>query len=159
LSGIPAYCQQCGSLFASARQSPHTATEPCPNCSTDAAPAVDALILSTGVLAMISAGRTSKENLRAFSDLIEAVSCHNLPAEEFRSEAAELDPQFREILEQLDQESASPMASLILVMLILKSCNYDLRISVDVYQVWQQISEDQVVAFTPSGRAVGRLLH
>jgi hypothetical protein len=164
--GVPAYCRHCGALFASARntragesKAHRKEPEPCPNCSLAATPATEALVLSQGALTVLAGSSYSNSTLRVFATLIAKAAGDTCSTNELKVDAFRLDPRLAELIEQLEQESASVMASLLLVMLALTRCNFDLRLKFDVYEFWLEICARRMIAFAPQAGPLSGSVH
>ena len=163
--GFPAYCSHCGTLFQSrligispgARIESLTLSgnqETCPNCGR-MADVVDGVFNAyDDVLELISGPQFTREILRAFSELIEKAAKQEITEDELQKQAAEIDPDLGKAVAQMRAKTPSAMAALILAMLAIKSCNFDVNVDarIDLNELWHQLTSEprQEEVYTPS---------
>ena len=97
---------------------------------------------SDGVLELISGPQFTRDILRAFSELIEKAARQEITVNELERQAAEIDPDLGKAVAQVRAKTPWAIAALILAMLALKTCNFNVNVDVklDLNELWHQLT-------------------
>jgi hypothetical protein len=156
---IPAYCKSCGSIFASrafritGNVSLHLAgnRETCIVCG-QMADIVDGTFHATdGFLKMIGGPTLTRDILEQFSSLVERAATKEISLDALEKEVGELDPTLGEAISQILKKSPFAIVTLLIVVLTLKACHFNVEAKVDINQLWDQwIGHGKGIVYTTS---------
>ena len=84
----------------------------------------------------------TQQILRAFSRLIDRAARQEINVDELERQAAEIDPDLGKAVAQARAKTPWTIAALILVMLALKTCNFNVNVDakVDLNELWHQLT-------------------
>jgi hypothetical protein len=150
--GIPVYCPNCGALFASRAFHIENARnitlignrETCVNCGKLANIADGVFDATNSVLTLISGPQFTADLMKAFSVLVEQVARKEITEDQFEEKAAALDPKLGEVVSQVKKSSGWSVPALIFLLFAIKQCNFDISASVDINQLWNQMTQPTV---------------
>jgi hypothetical protein len=160
---LPVHCPHCGALFASRAFGISAGNiqgvtfignkETCINCGKMASIVDGTFDVVDGALKLIAGPALTKEVLQKFADLVERAVQSNMGPEELERQAELLDPTLKEFVVEIAKKSSGPAALLILLVLLLRACHFNLdtkvEMKVDLNKLWDQVA-GQGKAYVPS---------
>ena len=146
---VPAYCPNCGAVFPGpvglgpgARVILQNVITNCPFCGSNAE--MEGEFRGTeNAIQVIRSSVITPDALRAFAEILKDAFQKRATVEETRQRAAAIDPALGEAIEKISGSTALWRASLIVLLLALSRCNFDVKVSVDVNDVLHQMMSRQ----------------
>jgi len=119
---------------------------------------VDGTFDATGdVLTLLSGPQFTRDILRQFSMLVERAANREITDNQLRAEAEKIDPGLGEVVAQVQKRAGwAATAALLLAVIALRSCNFNVNVEVDLNEIWdqwtRQSTQQEVVVSPPSKR-------
>jgi hypothetical protein len=144
---VPVYCPHCGALFSS--RAFHFGgnvrnlrlegnRETCVNCGQLANIVDGTFDISEGVLSLISGPQFTRDVLKAFAELVQRAVNREITPAELQEQAEAIDPELGRAVSKVRASSPYALAILVMIMLTLKNCNFNIDAKVDVNKLWDQ---------------------
>lgn len=103
--------------------------------------------VTNDVLDLLSGPQFTRDALRAISTLIERAAKAEITPEELEKEATAINPELGAALSAITKLTW-PKATLFALYLLLRQCDFDVNVGVDVNQLWDQIYAQEIVLET-----------
>ncbi|MEY9232921.1 putative C2H2 Zn-finger protein [Bradyrhizobium japonicum] len=148
MPNVPAYCPNCGAIFPApislgggARIVIENCVTNCPRCGHIASMDGEFVGLENAIHIIRSASVTP-ERLQAFAKLLRDVYDQKVPLEEAKGRAENIDPALGKAVDSLQNSGSKGALKALVVGLIfaLSQCKYDVKVSMDVNELIQQLS-------------------
>jgi len=152
---IPAYCPNCGSIFPSpvalgggARVVMENVSTNCPRCGGMAR--MDGEFFGAeDAIHIIRSSLLTPDRLQAFARMLREAYETEQSLEETKKKAAEIDPALGRAVESLGKGGNRFLrTSLLFLMLSLSQCKYDVKVSLDVNELINQMSRKNPTEIT-----------
>lgn len=149
---VPAYCRNCGAMFAVGLPfgipAGSTGTlrgnvANCPNCGGDAQLLEGHVEFQKDSVKLLSGSQFNADLLNAFSLLVkEAFKTGDI--EKLEKEAEKIHPDLGKVVSSARAKNSSVLVALTLLLLILKQCNIELKLDakVDLNQLYTQLTTE-----------------
>lgn len=146
---VPAYCPNCGAVFAGpialgpgASIVLENVITNCPFCGKNAA--MEGEFRGTeDAIQVIRSKFITPDALRAFAAILKDAYQKQATIEETRQRAAAIDPALGEAIEKISGSTNLWRASLLVLLLALSRCNFDVKVSLDINDVLHQMMNRQ----------------
>ena len=158
---IPAYCPSCGAVFASrlllsgdvSNLTLQGNKESCPFCGGMADTAEGVFDIAKDIISVISAPRITHQMLSTFSVAVERAYAKKTPPEELIKTAEAIDPSLGKTIRKICEiKKPYYFAGLLIILLVIKSCNLNLNVTLDVNQLIDQLKSTSPTMITSPQR-------
>ncbi|MCV0395900.1 MAG: zinc ribbon domain-containing protein [Rhizobiaceae bacterium] len=163
---IPVYCPHCGNLFASRaiRISGNVRNltlkgcrETCPRCGQMATMVNGVFDAADGVLTEIKASNFARPVLEEFAALLARTQLQQVSQGDLETQAAEIDPKLGKLVAAMGGKGIGVLGAVLLViMIVLQRCNFNLDVAVDMNRLVDQAVEYLEEHEEPGLRDVGQ---
>lgn len=159
VQGVPAYCQQCGALSVvpgifggnGAITLTNCGTR-CRNCGGVADMLDGSFVMENNAFTLLSGPKFTEDALKLLSGIIERAVRKEITPVELERQVSEIDREFGAIVgDAVRSRRGIGFAFLVLMLVFLKGCHYNVDAKVDLNTLWNQIvSLKRGVIYDPS---------
>jgi hypothetical protein len=145
---LPAHCSNCGTLFGASgaiRGAPGTrivlegVSTDCPNCGQMASFLDGTFEIAENAFSLLSGPSFTKRILESFAELVDRAADKQISPDELAKQSGDLDSELGEVVKNLLRgHPVAGVAALIILVLWLRTCHFNMDVKFDVNEFWNQ---------------------
>lgn len=145
-----AFCSSCGAIFkarligigsGSKNISFHNVGHSCPNCGANARIADGVFDVTAEAVTIVKAPPLTRAIYESFARLIEEARYKEMEPDDFAKRAGAIHPEFGKAAKVLSGSKTPWIVALTILLMVIKSCNFNLNVNLDANQLIEQVLE------------------
>lgn len=147
----PAFCPACGAIFPSpisiggGQVTLIGNVTNCPRCGSTANILDGVFTATEGVLQVLAGPQFTRNVVRTLAILVERVAKNEISTQELARQTTEMDAELGEAVSKIIK-SPWPIPILVILILFLQRCDFSISASVDINELWNQITRTETPA-------------